>query len=93
VWKINRAPDSECGVLRLSGRIQGDDLAELGSFLEAESNSQPLILDLAGVKLVDHEVVYFWRIMRMPESNCAIARRISANGSTRSSVHLGAKRR
>jgi ABC-type transporter Mla MlaB component len=59
VWKINRAPDSECGVLRLSGRIQGDDLAELWSFLEAESNSQPLILDLAGVKLVDHEVVLF----------------------------------
>jgi ABC-type transporter Mla MlaB component len=59
VWKINRAPDSECGVLRLSGRIQGDDLAELGSFLEAESNGQPLILDLAGVKLVDYEVVSF----------------------------------
>jgi ABC-type transporter Mla MlaB component len=59
VWKIERGPGSECSVLRLSGRIQGDHLGELGSFLEAESNGQPLVLDLAGVKLVDHEVVSF----------------------------------
>ena len=59
MWKIDRGPDSECRVLRLSGRIQGDHLTELGSFLEAESNGERLVLDLAGVKLVDHEVVSF----------------------------------
>ena len=59
MWKIDRGPDSECRVLRLSGRIQCADLVELGSFLEAESNGQPLVLDLAGVKLVDREVVSF----------------------------------
>jgi ABC-type transporter Mla MlaB component len=49
--------DGDCRVLRLSGRIQGDDLAELRSFLEAEANGQPLVLDLASVKPVDHGVV------------------------------------
>jgi ABC-type transporter Mla MlaB component len=59
VWKIDRGLDSDCRVLRLSGRIQSDDLAEMRNFLEAEANGQPLVLDLAGVKLVDHEVVSF----------------------------------
>ena len=59
MWKIDRGPDSECRVLRLCGRIQGDHLTDLGSFLDAESNGQPLVLDLAGVKLVDLQVVSF----------------------------------
>ncbi len=59
MWKIERGSDNECRILRLSGRIQGDHLTELGSFLEAESNGERLVLDLAGVKLVDHDVVSF----------------------------------
>jgi hypothetical protein len=59
VWKIERGSESDRSVLRLSGRIQGEHLAELVSFLRAESNGQPLVLDLAGVKLVDHQVVLF----------------------------------
>lgn len=58
MWKIEREPDAERGVLRLSGRIQGDQLAELDSVIKIESE-QCVILDLAGVKLVDQEVVSF----------------------------------
>ena len=58
MWKMEREPDDERSVLRLSGRIQGDHLAELEGLIKIESE-RCVILDLAGVKLVDQEVVTF----------------------------------
>jgi hypothetical protein len=58
MWKIEREPDSNPRILRLSGRIQGDHLAELERLIRIESEVR-LTLDLGGVKLVDHEVVTF----------------------------------
>lgn len=58
MWKIEREPNSKPSVLRLSGRIQGAHLAELERLLQTESD-QRAILDLAGLKLVDQDVVTF----------------------------------
>jgi hypothetical protein len=43
--------------LVLSGRIQAEDLPELERVME--SYSQPVVLNLAGIKLVDREAVRF----------------------------------
>lgn len=59
MWKIDREPDTKAGVLKLSGRIQGGDLAQLESLLGTESDRN-LVLDLAGVKLVDQHVIVFF---------------------------------
>ncbi len=59
MWKIDREPDAKPGVLKLSGRIQGGDLAQLGSLIGIESDLH-VVLDLAGVKLVDQDVVVFF---------------------------------
>jgi hypothetical protein len=58
MWKIDREPNTKPGVLKLSGRIQGGDLAQLESLIGTESDRH-VILDLAGVKLVDQDVVVF----------------------------------
>jgi anti-anti-sigma regulatory factor len=59
MWKLQRLPDPDCKVLTLSGRIQGDHLAELVKALADEIDGKPLVLDLGGVKLVDQQVVTF----------------------------------
>jgi anti-anti-sigma regulatory factor len=59
MWKIDRELDTKAGVLKLSGRIQGGDLAQLESLLGTESD-QHVVLDLSGVKLVDQHVVVFF---------------------------------
>ena len=59
MWKIEGASDNGFKVLRLSGRLEGDHLAELKAFLDAEAKGRPVVLDLGGVKLVDQEVVAF----------------------------------
>ena len=59
MWKLQRLPGPDGKVLTLSGRIQGDQLAELVKALAEEIDGKPLILDLEGVKLVDQQVVIF----------------------------------
>ncbi len=44
-------------ILLLSGHIQADDLPELKRVME--SYRQPVVLNMAGVKLVDREAVGF----------------------------------
>ena len=90
MWKIDREPDAKPGVLKLSGRIQGGDLAQLGSLIGIESDLH-VVLDLAGVKLVDQETwSFFSPIARVPASSYAIARHTSASGSTGSSFFFRA---
>jgi len=59
MWKIQRWIEGEQIVLSLSGRIQGQQLAEVGKILESEGRVRGLVLDLKEVKLVDQEVVSF----------------------------------
>ena len=57
--RIQKSSESRSVVYRLTGRIQGDQVPELQALLESESSGQAVVLDLAGVKLVDREAVRF----------------------------------
>ena len=57
--KMQRVVDGPDVVFTLSGRIAGDQVAELQRLLDLEANKQTLTLDLHEVKLVDREAVRF----------------------------------
>lgn len=59
MWKLQKAQGNDSLVLFLSGRIQAGQLAALREILEAETKLQSVVLDLEGLKLVDHGVVAF----------------------------------
>ena len=48
-------------VLKISGRLDRQNLAELKKLIEAEGGGRRMILDLRELTLVDHEVVGFLR--------------------------------
>ena len=56
--RIQRAAKAKGVVFTLSGRIDGEGLAELQKSLESETEDH-LILDLKEVKLVDRDAVSF----------------------------------
>lgn len=56
VLKIDRSADGRNVVLRLSGRMQSENLSQLKGLME---QSTQVVLDLEDVKLVDVEVVQF----------------------------------
>jgi len=55
--RIEPSEDLDLVTLALSGRIQAEDLPELKSVIE--SYSQPVVLNLTGVKLVDRDSIRF----------------------------------
>jgi anti-anti-sigma regulatory factor len=59
MWKVQRLPDNGFVVLRLSGRLEGEQLSQLQEVFESEGGSQDLVLDLKEVRLVDQEAVTF----------------------------------
>ena len=59
MWSLRKSVEREAVVLRLSGRIEGEQLVELKETFASETGASSLILDLEGVKLVDQEVVTF----------------------------------
>ena len=56
VLKIDRSADGKHVVLRLSGRMQSENLDQLKGLMEQKAQ---VVLDLEDVKLVDREVVRF----------------------------------
>ncbi len=56
--RISRATNGEA-VLTLSGRMHGENLADLRNLLLAESKERPIVLDLKDLTLVDQEAVNF----------------------------------
>ena len=56
VLKIDRSADGKFAVLRLSGRMQSENLDQLRALME---QSTQVVLDLEDLKLVDVEVVRF----------------------------------
>ena len=56
--RIQREANGEV-VLRISGRLGGENLAELKKLIDAEGGGRHLILDLRELTLVDHEAVGF----------------------------------
>ncbi len=57
--RIQRSAEGEFVVFTLSGRIQGQDAAELQRLCELEAKEQRIRLDLQEVKLVDRKAVRF----------------------------------
>jgi anti-anti-sigma regulatory factor len=46
-------------VLRISGRLDGENLAELKNLLQSEEAGWPIVLDLRDLRLVDQKAVRF----------------------------------
>jgi anti-anti-sigma regulatory factor len=46
-------------VLRISGRLDGKNLAELKELIQSEESGRRVVLDLRELTLVDHEAVRF----------------------------------
>ncbi|MGA7853469.1 MAG: hypothetical protein WCA15_09095 [Candidatus Acidiferrales bacterium] len=60
MWKIRKQQDDGRLVLRISGRIEADELAELQKAVSAEKTGDvKLELDLQDVKLVNQQVIAF----------------------------------
>jgi anti-anti-sigma regulatory factor len=57
--KIQRMVDGSDVVFTLSGRIAGDQVAELQRLFASEADEHSLVLDLQEVTLVDQEAVRF----------------------------------
>jgi hypothetical protein len=60
MWKMQKISDAERLILKISGRIVGEELFELQrALVSLDTHRQPIELDLQDVKLVDQEVVTF----------------------------------
>jgi len=59
MWKVRRVDNRGQIVLKLIGRLEGDQLHELEEVLASESAVRGLILDLSDVRLVDQGAIYF----------------------------------
>ncbi len=57
--KIQRSMDGEDVRFTLSGRIEGQHVAELQRLIEEEVSRHPITLDLEWVRLVDRNAVAF----------------------------------
>ena len=57
--KIQRSTDGDAVVFSLSGRIEGERVAELERLFTSEDKDQRIVLDLQGVDLVDRDAVRF----------------------------------
>ena len=57
--KIQRATDGKVVVFTLSGRIEGERVAELQNLLTSEAANHHLVLDLQEIDLVDQDTVRF----------------------------------
>ena len=58
--KITRAANGEV-VIKLSGRMEAENLGELEKLISAEADGRRVILDLKDLKLVDQGAVNFLR--------------------------------
>jgi ABC-type transporter Mla MlaB component len=59
MWKVKREQNGNGIVLRLIGRLEGDQLTELKQVLASDLAIQGLTLDLSDVRLVDQGTVLF----------------------------------
>jgi len=58
VLKITRAANGEV-VIKLSGRMDAENLAELETLMTSEADSRRVVLDLRDLTLVDQDAVSF----------------------------------
>jgi anti-anti-sigma regulatory factor len=73
MWKVQKSADGELIVLLVSGRIEGEHLAELCKVFTAETGNQNLVLDMKEVRLVDQDSIAFlshWEATGAELRNC-----------------------
>ena len=58
--RVTRTANEEV-VLKLSGRIETENIAELETLLSGETSGRSIILELSDITLVDQDVVNFLR--------------------------------
>jgi hypothetical protein len=59
MWKIERLTDGDRVVLKVSGRMQGEQLTELEKTFAEECGSRKVAVDLKDVRLADQDTVRF----------------------------------
>ena len=59
--RVTREPNGEV-ILRLSGRMDAENLGELQVLLNAEVSGRNIVLDLKDLTLVDQDAVIFLRL-------------------------------
>ena len=59
MWKVRHVREGDRTVLRLSGRLESEQLKQLEEVLASEAAIHHLILDLSDIRLVDQDVVRF----------------------------------
>ena len=70
--RITRTANGEV-VLKLSGRIETENMAELEALLSAEASERRVLLDLSDLTLLDQGVVRFlkqWEASGIELKNC-----------------------
>jgi anti-anti-sigma regulatory factor len=70
--RITRSADGEV-VFALSGRMDGENVAELKSLFGSESKDRQIVLDLENLTLVDRDAVRFlecWEADSIKLKNC-----------------------
>jgi hypothetical protein len=75
MWKVQKTEDGGLVVLLVSGRIEGENLAELRKVFIAETENHNFILDISDVRLVDQDSVDF---LSRCEANGAVLRNCPA---------------
>jgi len=75
MWKVQRTEDGGLVVLLVSGRIEGENLAELRKVFTAETENQNFVLDMSEVRLVDQDSIDF---LSRCEANGAVLRNCPA---------------
>jgi hypothetical protein len=73
MWKVKKTADGELIVLLVSGRIEGEHLAELCEVFATEAGNQNFVLDMKEVRLVDQDSVAFlshWETSGAELRNC-----------------------
>jgi anti-anti-sigma regulatory factor len=75
MWKVQRTEDGGLVVLQVSGRIEGENLAELRKVFTAETENQGFVLDMSEVRLVDQDSIDF---LSRCEANGAVLRNCPA---------------
>jgi hypothetical protein len=59
MWKIERAVEDGIVVFKVSGRMQGELLAELEKAFACETKNPAVAVDMQGVRLADQDTVRF----------------------------------
>lgn len=73
MWRLRKITERDSIVLRLSGRIEGEQLNEVKELLASADDVKNVVFDLEETKLVDREAITFlamWQAQGAKLRNC-----------------------